>query len=64
MKIKTPLWKVTITEMDRFRGPEVLDTTVYDDEREALAAVNEVNDRIDGSLPPPECYIYAEMKKV
>lgn len=63
MKIKSPLWKVTVIESDRFRGQEVLDVTFYDDEAEAHAAFREVNDRIDGSLPPPECYIYADMKK-
>ena len=68
MQITSPLWKVTITESDSFRGQEVLDVLVYDNQDEADAKAAQVNSKLKRSLkgggPIPDCFIFAEVEKV
>ena len=63
VKIKSPLYKVTIIEMDRFRGSEVLDTKLYDNQNDADAEARKVNSK-NTADSAPECYIYAKVTKV
>jgi len=65
MKVKLPkgLWKVTITEYDRFRGAEELSVDFYDNETEAIKAAMKINSK-NTSQYVPECYIAAAVLKV
>ena len=63
MRIKSPVWKVTVFESDRFSGQKVLEVISYDNEQEALDYADTYNSK-NTSKEAPEYYIAAKVDKV
>lgn len=65
VELKQKLFKVTLTEYDRWsHGPEVLETLYFDNETEAKEYAVNYNRTNNNKDYVPDCYIRADYKGI